>query len=101
MMKAKKNICTLIFLTMISTLFSTAYSEEFITPESFTDQVTLQPVITKLIEEDDIEKALQELNILHGAMAEEGWALHSLVEYVDDEDFEGFIVTYKRKANSF
>ena len=78
-------------------LSSVAMAEEAFTPESFTEKITLRPALTLLIEEDDTTEAIEQLNILHGQMAEKGWVLFHLMEYVDDEDFEGFIVTYKTK----
>lgn len=77
-------------------------SEKMLTPENFSTRVTLQPSITKLIEEDDVETALKMLNIMHSKMAEKGWILFDLLEFIDDEDFEGFFVTYiKDRTTSF
>ena len=75
----------------------TLYADELLTPESFTKRITLQPAVTKIIEEDDLILALKKLNILHGVMAEDGWELFTLIEFIDDEHFEGFFVTYKKK----
>jgi hypothetical protein len=74
-----------------------AAAEEMLTPENYTSHVILQPAITRIIEDDDIETALKKLNLLHGQMAEDGWVLFNIIEYVDDEDFEGFFVTYVRE----
>jgi len=57
----------------------------------------MKPAITKIIEEDDVEKALIILNKMHSNMAEDGWELYQLMEFIDDEDFEGFFVTYKKQ----
>lgn len=74
-----------------------ASAEEILLPEGFSQRITLQPAVTKVIEEDDLKDALKSLNIMHGKMAENGWELYDLIEYIDDEDFEGFFVTYKKK----
>jgi len=68
-------------------------------PESFTKKISLQPAITKIIEDDDLQRAVQKLNALHGEMAMEGWVLFSVIEYIDDEDFEGFFVTYVKSKS--
>ena len=78
-------------------LSGVATAEEEFTPESFTERITLRPALTLIIKEDNTEEAIEQLNILHGQMAGKGWVLFDLMEFVDDEDFEGFIVTYKTK----
>lgn len=65
-------------------------------PEDYKTSITMQPAITKVIIEDDIQDALIMLNKMHSVMAENGWELYQLIEYLDDEDFEGFFVTYKK-----
>ncbi len=88
-----------VFLSVVISAYlpGIATAEGSITPESFTEKITLRPALTLIIEEDNTEKALNQLNILHGQMAGKGWVLFHLMEYIDDEDFEGFIVTYKTK----
>ena len=69
------------------------HGEELL-PENFTKKISLQPAITKIIKDDKLKRALGKLNSLHGEMATEGWVLFSIMEYIDDGDFEGFFVTY-------
>ncbi len=88
-------ICVAISLTVIFSSFS-VYAFSTLLPEDFKNSVTMQPAITKIIEEDDVENALVILNKMHSDMAEEGWELYQVMEYIDDEDFEGFFVTYKK-----
>jgi len=100
-MNRKKSLgSTVTLLTLLLYMFCLqpkASAEEMLTPESFVKHITLQPAITKLIEDDDLQSALKKVNILHGKMAEQGWELFGLIEFIDDEDFEGFFVTYKKK----
>ena len=88
-----------IFLWVVTSAYTPgiAAAQEALTPESFTQKIILRPALTLIIEEDDTEKALEQLNKLHGQMAGKGWVLFHLMEYIDNEDFEGFFVTYKTK----
>ena len=72
-------------------------SAAFATPEGYTKKVKLQPAETMLIEEDDYDDALTLVNQLHGQMAEDGWELFDIMGLFEDEEFEGFFVTYKKK----
>ncbi len=76
-----------------------AQAQDMLTPESYTEHITLQPVVTKVVKEEDLKTALRDLNILHGKMAEEGWEIFQILEYTDGGNFEGFFATYKRMSN--
>lgn len=90
-------IGTFLFTAVMST--NGCDASTLLTPEGYTKHITLQPATTILVENDSPAAALQQLNKLHGDMAEDGWELYSVFEFVDDEDFEGFFVTYKKKSN--
>ena len=85
---------------MFFVVFFVSYvqSEELL-PENFTKKILLQPAITKIIEDDELKRAMQKLNTMHGQMAMEGWDLFSVIEYIDDGDFEGFFVTYVKSKS--
>jgi len=94
----EKLIFFLIVFLFLVTASSSTNAEELL-PENFTTKISLQPAITKIIADDNLPRALQKLNILHGEMAMEGWVLFSVIEYIDDEDFEGFFATYVKSKN--
>jgi hypothetical protein len=87
----------LVAITFSIYISDVAFAANAALPESFTKQVTLRPAVTITIAEDDMDEALKKLNTLHGQMAEKGRVLFHLMEFIDDEDFKGFIVTYKSK----
>jgi len=90
--------CCIIFVIISLPLL--VHAEELL-PENFTKKIALQPAITKIIKDDKLRRAVQKINSLHGEMATDGWVLFSVVEYIDDGDFEGFFVTYvKSKDNN-
>lgn len=96
----KKTTVVLMLFCFFSCSFVTGVSaDEVLMPENYFQEITLQPVITKLIEDDDPEDALYKLNLLHGQMAEDGWEFLELVEFYDSGDFEGFFVTYKKQTS--
>ena len=89
-------ICGVLFLT-ITTSNKVVSASSSPLPEDFKSATAMQPAVTKVIEEDDVEDALVILNRMHSDMAEEGWEFYQLMEFIDDEDFEGFFVTYKKQ----
>jgi len=89
-------ICGVFFLALTTSNIAASTTSSPL-PEDFKFAITMKPAITKIIEEDDVEKALIILNKMHSNMAEDGWELYQLMEFIDDEDFEGFFVTYKKQ----
>ena len=88
--------CCIIFLPIFVSSYVQAKER---LPENFTKKISLQPAITKVIEDDKLKRAMQKLNTMHGDMAMEGWELFSVIEYIDDGDFEGFFVTYVKSKS--
>ncbi len=85
-------------MSIMVSVVSYVQAEELL-PEDFTKKISLQPAITKIIEDDELKRAMQKLNTLHGEMAMDGWDLFSVIEYIDDGDFEGFFVTYVKSKS--
>ena len=89
-------ICGVFFLSIIASTVTVIASSRPL-PEDFKTAITMQPEVTRIIKEDDIALALTILNKMHSTMAEEGWKLYQIIEFVDNGDFEGFFVTYKKQ----
>ena len=90
-----------IFLQIILNFCPNAFSDTNQLPESFTKQITYKPFSTELIENSDIQKAIQQLHELNSKKTVEGWTLYQLIEYMDSGSFKGFIVTYKKLENNY
>lgn len=90
-----------IFLLALSIGNSTAYSSQQapLLPESLTARTEMsgsQRSYTIFLKEDDPEKAAQLLNTANDEYSKKGWFLFSIIPYIEDEDFEGFFVTYQK-----
>jgi hypothetical protein len=68
-------------------------------PESLAARAEMasnQKTLTVLIEEDDPEKAVAALNASNEEYGKKGWTVLNILTYTNNEDFDGFFVTYQK-----
>ncbi len=69
-------------------------------PEHFKEVQTGVQTVTVYLEEDNPKDLAQKATRLHEQYAREGWLLFKITPFVDGEDTEGLLLTYRKKSQA-
>jgi hypothetical protein len=93
----KITLCAaLCYMALESLLPNKLFCQQLDTPESYTKEILLKPYLTEIIENNNLRKAVKQLDELNSKMTVDGWVLFQMIEFIDSGNFKGFIVTYKK-----
>lgn len=67
-------------------------------PEHYKQVQTGSKTVTVYLEEDDPKELASKASLLHEQYAREGWLLFLITPFVDGEDTEGLLLTYRKKT---